>query len=216
MPCRGGSAGVWAVPCKGRINRVRWTQACGKNPFGNREEGSLVLIVTLYKCTTLTLQTSWGDVAPAPTVGDGAAGRRGRGAARGCVRRRAALTRCSLPAEFCRIDRPLCHDEDEQLSFEAVRNIHKQMDDDANGNVDVEESDEVGAWSRGAEPWAAAASLLLCRGVRVLSRASFPSQTVCFSAVFSIRGSRSLLGVSSHPVFICTQSTISLLQHGRP
>ncbi|NXD60050.1 STIM1 protein, partial [Corvus moneduloides] len=50
---------------------------------------------------------------------------------------------CSLlPAEFCRIDKALCHDEDEQLSFEAVRNIHKQMDDDANGNVDVEESDE--------------------------------------------------------------------------
>ncbi|XP_021239739.1 stromal interaction molecule 1 isoform X2 [Numida meleagris] len=49
----------------------------------------------------------------------------------------------SSPArEFCRIDKPLCHDEDEQLSFEAVRNIHKQMDDDANGNVDVEESDE--------------------------------------------------------------------------
>ncbi|NWX05385.1 STIM1 protein, partial [Caloenas nicobarica] len=48
----------------------------------------------------------------------------------------------SPPAEFCRIDKPLCHDEDEQLSFEAVRNIHKQMDDDANGNVDVEESDE--------------------------------------------------------------------------
>ncbi|KAM4905372.1 stromal interaction molecule 1-like isoform 7-T11 [Sylvia borin] len=45
-------------------------------------------------------------------------------------------------AEFCRIDKALCHDEDEQLSFEAVRNIHKQMDDDANGNVDVEESDE--------------------------------------------------------------------------
>lgn len=62
------------------------------------------------------------------------------------------LTCRSLPAEFCRIDKPLCHDEDEQLSFEAVRNIHKQMDDDANGNVDVEESDEVGAWSRGADP----------------------------------------------------------------
>ncbi|XP_042314044.1 stromal interaction molecule 1 isoform X1 [Sceloporus undulatus] len=45
-------------------------------------------------------------------------------------------------AEFCRIDQPLCQNEDEQLSFEAVRNIHKQMDDDANGNVDVEESDE--------------------------------------------------------------------------
>ncbi|NWZ88441.1 STIM1 protein, partial [Poecile atricapillus] len=49
---------------------------------------------------------------------------------------------CLPPAEFCRIDKALCHDEDEQLSFEAVRNIHKQMDDDANGNVDVEESDE--------------------------------------------------------------------------
>ncbi|XP_051464639.1 stromal interaction molecule 1 isoform X7 [Apus apus] len=52
------------------------------------------------------------------------------------------LDESAIAAEFCRIDRPLCHDEDEQLSFEAVRNIHKQMDDDANGNVDVEESDE--------------------------------------------------------------------------
>ncbi|XP_065690263.1 stromal interaction molecule 1 isoform X6 [Patagioenas fasciata] len=52
------------------------------------------------------------------------------------------LDETPIAAEFCRIDRPLCHDEDEQLSFEAVRNIHKQMDDDANGNVDVEESDE--------------------------------------------------------------------------
>lgn len=53
-----------------------------------------------------------------------------------------SLTDDSAIAEFCRIDKALCHDEDEQLSFEAVRNIHKQMDDDANGNVDVEESDE--------------------------------------------------------------------------
>ncbi|XP_066846226.1 stromal interaction molecule 1 isoform X1 [Anser cygnoides] len=52
------------------------------------------------------------------------------------------LEEAASAAEFCRIDKPLCHDEDEQLSFEAVRNIHKQMDDDANGNVDVEESDE--------------------------------------------------------------------------
>ncbi|XP_064918825.1 stromal interaction molecule 1 isoform X7 [Columba livia] len=52
------------------------------------------------------------------------------------------LDETPIAAEFCRIDKPLCHDEDEQLSFEAVRNIHKQMDDDANGNVDVEESDE--------------------------------------------------------------------------
>ncbi|KAE8628195.1 hypothetical protein XENTR_v10007386 [Xenopus tropicalis] len=44
--------------------------------------------------------------------------------------------------EFCRIDKVLCHNADELLSFEAVMSIHKQMDDDANGNVDVEESDE--------------------------------------------------------------------------
>ncbi|OCT93432.1 hypothetical protein XELAEV_18016500mg [Xenopus laevis] len=45
-------------------------------------------------------------------------------------------------SEFCRIDKLLCHNEDELLSFGAVRSIHKQMDDDANGSVDVEESDE--------------------------------------------------------------------------
>uniref|UniRef100_A0A2R9BQP0 Stromal interaction molecule 1 n=1 Tax=Pan paniscus TaxID=9597 RepID=A0A2R9BQP0_PANPA len=49
---------------------------------------------------------------------------------------------CFSYTEFCRIDKPLCHSEDEKLSFEAVRNIHKLMDDDANGDVDVEESDE--------------------------------------------------------------------------
>uniref|UniRef100_A0A3Q0SXE9 Stromal interaction molecule 1a n=1 Tax=Amphilophus citrinellus TaxID=61819 RepID=A0A3Q0SXE9_AMPCI len=42
---------------------------------------------------------------------------------------------------LCRIDEPLCKDENAILSFEAIRNIHKQMDDDANGNVDVVETD---------------------------------------------------------------------------
>ncbi|OCT96286.1 hypothetical protein XELAEV_18013962mg [Xenopus laevis] len=46
-------------------------------------------------------------------------------------------------SEFCRIDKLLCHSTDELLSFEAVMSIHKQMDDDANGSVDVEESDEI-------------------------------------------------------------------------
>lgn len=50
---------------------------------------------------------------------------------------------CFSSTEFCRIDKPLCHSEDEKLSFDAVRSIHKLMDDDANGDVDVEESDEV-------------------------------------------------------------------------
>uniref|UniRef100_A0A673XM81 Stromal interaction molecule 1a n=1 Tax=Salmo trutta TaxID=8032 RepID=A0A673XM81_SALTR len=43
--------------------------------------------------------------------------------------------------ELCRIDEPRCHDENTILSFEAIRSIHKQMDDDANGNVDVSETD---------------------------------------------------------------------------
>uniref|UniRef100_A0A672ZDB3 Stromal interaction molecule 1-like n=1 Tax=Sphaeramia orbicularis TaxID=375764 RepID=A0A672ZDB3_9TELE len=43
--------------------------------------------------------------------------------------------------DFCRIDEPLCKDDNAILSFEAIRNIHKQMDDDANGNVDVVETD---------------------------------------------------------------------------
>lgn len=45
--------------------------------------------------------------------------------------------------DFCRIDEPLCKDENALLSFEAIRSIHKQMDDDANGNVDVVETDGV-------------------------------------------------------------------------
>nr|XP_023694625.1 stromal interaction molecule 1-like isoform X4 [Paramormyrops kingsleyae] len=44
-------------------------------------------------------------------------------------------------SDFCRIDEPLCQDENARLSFDAIRNIHKQMDDDANGNVDVLETD---------------------------------------------------------------------------
>uniref|UniRef100_A0A667XU19 Stromal interaction molecule 1a n=1 Tax=Myripristis murdjan TaxID=586833 RepID=A0A667XU19_9TELE len=50
---------------------------------------------------------------------------------------------CLLPRhmELCRIDEPLCQDENAVLSFEAIRSIHKQMDDDANGNVDVVETD---------------------------------------------------------------------------
>ncbi|KAI4881175.1 hypothetical protein NFI96_012862 [Prochilodus magdalenae] len=43
--------------------------------------------------------------------------------------------------ELCRIDEPLCQDENAILGFEAIRSIHKQMDDDANGDVDVLETD---------------------------------------------------------------------------
>ncbi|KAI5099355.1 stromal interaction molecule 1 precursor, partial [Silurus meridionalis] len=49
-------------------------------------------------------------------------------------------------SDLCRIDEPLCQDENAILSFEAIRSIHKQMDDDANGNVDVAETDGVSAF----------------------------------------------------------------------
>uniref|UniRef100_A0A672L130 Stromal interaction molecule 1-like n=1 Tax=Sinocyclocheilus grahami TaxID=75366 RepID=A0A672L130_SINGR len=41
----------------------------------------------------------------------------------------------------CGIDELLCHDENALLSFEAIRSIHKDMDDDADGSVDVTETD---------------------------------------------------------------------------
>ncbi|XP_063061154.1 stromal interaction molecule 1a isoform X4 [Engraulis encrasicolus] len=44
-------------------------------------------------------------------------------------------------SDLCRIDEPLCQDENAILSFTAICSIHKQMDDDANGNVDVSETD---------------------------------------------------------------------------
>ncbi|XP_068614255.1 stromal interaction molecule 1-like [Brachionichthys hirsutus] len=44
-------------------------------------------------------------------------------------------------SDFCRIDETLCKDENSILSYESIGSIHKQMDDDANGNVDVAETD---------------------------------------------------------------------------
>ncbi|TRY76008.1 hypothetical protein DNTS_010907 [Danionella cerebrum] len=43
--------------------------------------------------------------------------------------------------ELCGIDELLCQDENALLSFEAIRSIHKDMDDDADGSVDVTETD---------------------------------------------------------------------------
>ncbi|XP_056118051.1 stromal interaction molecule 1b isoform X2 [Rhinichthys klamathensis goyatoka] len=44
-------------------------------------------------------------------------------------------------SELCGIDELLCQDENSLLSFEAMRSIHKDMDDDADGSVDVTETD---------------------------------------------------------------------------
>uniref|UniRef100_A0A9J8B1Z0 Stromal interaction molecule 1b n=1 Tax=Cyprinus carpio carpio TaxID=630221 RepID=A0A9J8B1Z0_CYPCA len=49
--------------------------------------------------------------------------------------------RDTVKKELCSIDELLCHDENALLSFEAIRSIHKDMDDDADGSVDVTETD---------------------------------------------------------------------------
>uniref|UniRef100_A0A673X501 Stromal interaction molecule 1b n=1 Tax=Salmo trutta TaxID=8032 RepID=A0A673X501_SALTR len=46
-----------------------------------------------------------------------------------------------LSIELCMIDVILCQDENALLSFEAIRSIHKLMDDDADGTVDMSETD---------------------------------------------------------------------------
>uniref|UniRef100_A0A8C1XBK1 Stromal interaction molecule 1b n=1 Tax=Cyprinus carpio TaxID=7962 RepID=A0A8C1XBK1_CYPCA len=68
-----------------------------------------------------------------------------------CVAKHSELSTCflishilfffSLSSELCSIDELLCHDENALLSFEAIRSIHKDMDDDADGSVDVTETD---------------------------------------------------------------------------
>ncbi|XP_047235835.1 stromal interaction molecule 1-like isoform X1 [Girardinichthys multiradiatus] len=45
-------------------------------------------------------------------------------------------------SDLCIIDPQLCGDENAFLSFEAIRSIHKLMDDDADGTVDTMETDE--------------------------------------------------------------------------
>ena len=36
--------------------------------------------------------------------------------------------------------------EAERSALEAIRTLHGQLDDDANGNIDLSESDEVGCF----------------------------------------------------------------------
>uniref|UniRef100_A0A8C1LJ81 Stromal interaction molecule 1b n=1 Tax=Cyprinus carpio TaxID=7962 RepID=A0A8C1LJ81_CYPCA len=58
-----------------------------------------------------------------------------------CSRSWTCLIYFFLSSELCGIDELLCHDENSLLSFEAIRSIHKDMDDDADGSVDVTETD---------------------------------------------------------------------------
>ncbi|XP_030649458.1 stromal interaction molecule 1b [Chanos chanos] len=66
-----------------------------------------------------------------------------------CLLRRSRADKSSFDAmlpesamsELCVIDELLCQDENALLSFLALRSIHRDMDDDADGSVDVMETD---------------------------------------------------------------------------
>ncbi|ELK32343.1 Stromal interaction molecule 1 [Myotis davidii] len=84
--------------------------------------------------------------------------------------------------QFCRIDKPLCHSEDEKLSFDAVRSIHKLMDDDANGDVDVEESDEHWFSSSTRDPGLHSGRSHLQSSLLLQARAAFRLRCCVFAA----------------------------------
>lgn len=42
----------------------------------------------------------------------------------------------------CHVDDLECFNED-RLGMEAIRSLHRQLDDDDNGNIDLSESDDV-------------------------------------------------------------------------
>uniref|UniRef100_A0ACB8E6I6 Uncharacterized protein n=1 Tax=Sphaerodactylus townsendi TaxID=933632 RepID=A0ACB8E6I6_9SAUR len=46
------------------------------------------------------------------------------------------------PTDPCHLLSPPCFTEEDKYSLEALRTIHKQMDDDKDGGIEVEESDE--------------------------------------------------------------------------
>jgi len=43
----------------------------------------------------------------------------------------------------CQADDIDCYSPQDRLSMEAIRALHKQLDDDDNGNIDLSESDDV-------------------------------------------------------------------------
>uniref|UniRef100_A0A8C0G4R9 Stromal interaction molecule 2 n=1 Tax=Chelonoidis abingdonii TaxID=106734 RepID=A0A8C0G4R9_CHEAB len=48
----------------------------------------------------------------------------------------------SCPSDTCSSLNPPCFTEEDRFSLEALRTIHKQMDDDKDGGIEVDESDE--------------------------------------------------------------------------
>lgn len=57
----------------------------------------------------------------------------------------------SLPADPCLTVIPPCMNEADRFSLEALRHIHKQLDDDNDGGIEVNESVEVSICHLGLE-----------------------------------------------------------------
>lgn len=55
--------------------------------------------------------------------------------------------------EACNND-PSCLQD--HAGLEAITQLHRQLDDDANGNVDLSESDDVSPYSPSSRPYASA------------------------------------------------------------
>ena len=43
----------------------------------------------------------------------------------------------------CHADDLDCYNDQDRLGMEAIRSLHRQLDDDDNGNIDLSESDDV-------------------------------------------------------------------------
>lgn len=45
--------------------------------------------------------------------------------------------------QSCEVDDVDCHTFSDHLGLEAIRSLHRQLDDDDNGDIDLSESDDV-------------------------------------------------------------------------
>ncbi|XP_053259636.1 stromal interaction molecule 2 [Podarcis raffonei] len=72
----------------------------------------------------------------------GGGGRRGSGGGAGGAASAAASDSPAPGTDPCHLLSPPCFTEEDKYSLEALRTIHKQMDDDKDGGIEVDESDE--------------------------------------------------------------------------
>ncbi|XP_033016590.1 stromal interaction molecule 2 [Lacerta agilis] len=80
--------------------------------------------------------------AEAADVAGGGGSRKGSGGGAGGAASAAPSDSPALGTDPCHLLSPPCFTEEDKYSLEALRTIHKQMDDDKDGGIEVDESDE--------------------------------------------------------------------------